>query len=60
VRHCQPKGAETDRPDLNYLRHYSTRLLTKNIFKPIWMSSVIALTEDFGKVSFLIACWLLA
>jgi hypothetical protein len=26
VRHCQPKGAETDMPDLNYLRHYSTRL----------------------------------
>ncbi len=33
---------------------YIHMVSTKNIFKAIWISSVIVFTEDFGKVSFLI------
>jgi hypothetical protein len=31
VRHCQAKATETDRLDLNYSRHCSTRLSEKSV-----------------------------
>jgi len=35
VRYCQPKGTETDRLNLNYSRHRSTRRYRRIVPSPI-------------------------
>ena len=48
VRHCQAKATETDRLDLNYSRHCSTRLHPREVFKAAILSnaSSIALVHS--------------
>jgi len=44
-RHCQPKGAETDRLDLNYSRHCSTRLFGRSFWARGYFVSTVGIDE---------------
>ena len=46
VRHCQPRGTETDRLNLNYSRHCSTRLAANNVVELVGESPTLTIVRS--------------